>query len=41
MEELRHEHLGVGATPDPANTVRGRLQAGYEAVVAGKPVAPT
>jgi DNA-binding HxlR family transcriptional regulator len=39
MEELRHEHLGVGAAPDPAATVRARLQAGYEAVAARKAAA--
>ncbi len=36
MDELRHEHLGIGAAPDPAATVRAELQAGYEAVVARK-----
>jgi len=39
MDELRHEHLGVGPAPDPAATVRARLQAGYEAVVARKAAA--
>jgi DNA-binding HxlR family transcriptional regulator len=36
MDELRHEHLGIGTAPDPASTVRAGLQAGYEAVVARK-----
>ena len=36
MVELRHEHLGIGMAPDPANSVRARLQAGYAAVMAQK-----
>jgi DNA-binding HxlR family transcriptional regulator len=40
MDELRHEHLDIGAAPDPAATVRARLQAGYEAVMARKAAAP-
>jgi hypothetical protein len=39
MDELRHEHLGTGLAPDPATTVRARLQAGYEAAVARKAAA--
>lgn len=34
MDDLRAEHLGIGAAKPLGDTVRGKLQAGYEAVVA-------
>jgi DNA-binding HxlR family transcriptional regulator len=35
MDDLRREHLGVGAPKPAGETVRVRLQAAYEATVAG------
>lgn len=36
MDDLRVEHLGIGRAKLARETVRGKLQAGYEAVVARK-----
>jgi DNA-binding HxlR family transcriptional regulator len=36
MDELRHEHLGVGAQKPAEATVRAALRRGYEAVIARK-----
>jgi hypothetical protein len=41
MDELRHEHLGIGAQEPVGGTVRAELQAAYEAVVARKMAAVT
>ena len=36
MDELRHEHLGTGTAKPADATVRAKLQAGYEAIMARK-----